>query len=196
MIQWEQCFRTAINPSGPQPPKSPKNHGQSGAGAPRRAANNILGIDSLDIKIIEELLAGPDVSSQSMAKKFGIPLSTIQRRKTKLEGSVLKKKYELTARDLGWRNAEILMLVEKGRADHVANELIQKFDNVTSTSMRINSGGNLGACISYRNSDELHDLMESIRRMPDITNIQWTEIVRELGDKNLRLARLVFDSLQ
>ena len=123
-----------------------------------------------------------------------MPVSTIQRRKTKLEASVLRKKYVLDTKDLGWRSAEIIMLIENGKANHMAQELLQRFDNVVRTSTRINSGGNLAACISYKNSEELHELMESIRRMPNVKNIEWTEIVAEIGDDNQRLAHLVFDS--
>lgn len=150
-------------------------------------------LDGLDVKIVRELLVDPEVTSSKLAKKFGIPLSTIQRRKRKLEESVLKKKYVLDTQSLGWRSAEIMMSIENGKTNHMAEELLQKFENVMSTSTRINSGANLAACISYRSSDELHELMESIRRMPSVTNIQWTEIVREVGDENQRLAHLIFD---
>lgn len=153
-----------------------------------------LGLDSLDIKIILELLDNPNAKGSTLAKKFGLPLSTVQRRRARLEQSVLARKYELDTRQLGWRSAEILMMVGNGKADFIAKELIENFENVTSTSMRINSGGNLAACVSYRTSEELHELMENMRRMPSITNIQWTEIVREIGDKNQRIARLVFNS--
>ena len=150
-------------------------------------------LDALDVKIVRELLVNADSSSSDMAKKFNTPLSTIQRRKARLEGSVLTKKYLVNSQDLGWRSAEIMMLIENGKANHMAQELLQKFDNIIRTSTRINSAGNLAACVKFRSSDELHELMESIRGMPSVTNIQWTEIVREVGDDNQRLANLIFN---
>lgn len=158
----------------------------------KMTAGNLLGVDALDIRIITELLNNPESTSSEIAKEFGMPLSTIQRRRAQLERTVLTRKYELNVQGLGWRNAEILMFVENGNADYMAKELINKFDSVTSTSIRIDSGGNLAANVSYQNSDALHELLESVRRIPNITNIQWTEIVREEGDKNKRLARLIF----
>ena len=130
-----------------------------------------------------------------MGKKFGIPFSTVRRRKANLEASLVKKTYVVDTKELGWRKAEILMLVENGKADYVAQELIQKLDNITTASMRINSG-NLAVSVGYKNSDEQHELLEKIRRIPDITNMQWTEIVREIGDENDRLANLIFNASQ
>lgn len=75
-----------------------------------------MGIDSVDVKIIRELLTEPDIQSRILAKKIGKPLSTVQRRKSYLEkSSILKPNYELSMQSLGWRNAEVLMLVEKGK---------------------------------------------------------------------------------
>jgi hypothetical protein len=130
-----------------------------------------------------------------MAKKLGKPLSTVQRRKNDLERSaVLSKKYELSVQELGWRNAEILMLIENGKADFMAQELIEKFDKVIGTSIRINTEFNLAAYVGYKNSSELHELMEKIRSMPNVSHLEWSEVVRELGNKNHRLAHLIFNS--
>jgi DNA-binding Lrp family transcriptional regulator len=129
-----------------------------------------------------------------MAKKLGVPLSTVQRRKTKLESSVLAKRYDLNTHNLGWRGAEILMLVENGKADYLAQELMEKFDKVIGTSTRINTTSNLAAYVGFRNSEELHELMEKLRAIPHVTNLEWSEIVRETGNKANRLAHLIFNS--
>lgn len=170
------------------------NYIHSSVNRSKIGTGNSLGVDSLDIKIIRALLDNSDSSSSKMTKKLDIPLSTLRRRKARLEGLVLKKKYELDAHNLGWRTAEILMLIGNGKADHMAQELIEKFDNVISTSIRINTASNVAAYVGFRNSDELHELMEKIRTMPDVGNIEWSEIVREVGNKGSRLAHLVFKS--
>ena len=64
-------------------------------------------IDALDTKIIRELLENSSLSSAYLAKKLGIRLSTVQRRKTRLERLVLSMNYEVNIQELGWRNAEI-----------------------------------------------------------------------------------------
>lgn len=76
----------------------------------------------------------------------------------------------------------------------MAQELLEKFERVIGTSIMINTEFNLAAYVGYRDSIELHDLMEKIRAMPNVNSIQWSEIVKEVGNKNHRLAQLVFNS--
>lgn len=177
---------------------SSTNHNRPGATTKksrRKGKSNSLGIDLLDTKIIRELLAKPDIGSLELAKKLGKPLSTILRRKNDLENSrILRSNYELSVQALGWRNAEILMLIEKGKTDYMAQELIEKFDKVIGTSIRINTEFNLAAYVGYRDSNELHELMEKIRAIPSVNHLQWSEVVREIGNKNHRLAHLIFNS--
>lgn len=156
-----------------------------------------MGIDSIDLKIIRELLTEPDIQSRILAKKIGKPLSTVQRRKSYLEkSSILKPNYELSMQSLGWRNAEVLMLVEKGKADLTAQQLIEQFDQVIGTSIRINTEFNVAAYVGYKDSSELHELMEKIRALPNVNHLQWSEVVRNMGNKNHRLAHLIFNSSQ
>ena len=88
------------------------------------------------------------------------------------------------------------MLVEKGKADSMAKELIEKFDKIIGTSTRINTTCNLAAYVGFRKSYELHELLEKIRAMPNVRNIEWSEIVRDAGNKTYRLAQLIFNSLE
>jgi DNA-binding Lrp family transcriptional regulator len=125
---------------------------------------------------------------------LGVPLSTVQRRRTRLERSVLRKRYELDVRALGWRNAEILMLVDKGKTNDIVQDLVSKFDKVVSTSIRVNTKSNLAVLVSFRNSEELHALIEAFRTIPEVTNLEWSEIVEDSDEKDLRLANLIFNS--
>ena len=97
-----------------------------------------------------------------------------------------QKNYELSIQSLGWRTTEILMLVEKGKADFMAEELTERFDKVIGTSIRINKEFNLAAFVGYRDSSELHALIETIRAMPNVNHIQWSEIVRNMGNRHHR----------
>lgn len=72
-------------------------------------------LDDLNIKIAKELVNDPYISSTEIAAKFGVPLSTIQRRRARLEASMLKKEYTFDVRKFGWRVADLLISVEKGQ---------------------------------------------------------------------------------
>jgi DNA-binding Lrp family transcriptional regulator len=117
-------------------------------------------------------------SSATIATKYNIPLSTIQRRRARLEDSILKKKYHIDIMARGWRIADILLQVEKGKSEEVAKKIFLKYkDNIISISTRINSLNNLAIQIFFKSSDELHDLLESVRSIPYVTNVDWSEII-------------------
>jgi hypothetical protein len=48
-------------------------------------------LDNINLKIIEELLNNGDIKSSEIATKLAIPLSTIQRRRTKIEKTIVRK---------------------------------------------------------------------------------------------------------
>jgi hypothetical protein len=64
-------------------------------------------LDSLNTKIIKELVSNPNVRSATIASKYKAPLSTVQRRKARLENSILKRNYHINIRELGWRTADL-----------------------------------------------------------------------------------------
>ena len=153
-------------------------------------------IEPLNIKIMRELINNPDLSSTDIATKYHMPLSTIQRRRTKLERSILKKTYLIDINELGWRTADILIAVEKGKSEQVAGQILQnEKDSVISTSLRIGHPQiDLTAKAVYRDSESLHRLVERIKALPFVTFVEWSEEVKVIGNNYLEIIDLVFSS--
>jgi DNA-binding Lrp family transcriptional regulator len=140
-------------------------------------------LDKINLKIIEELLNNGEIKSSEIASKLKIPLSTIQRRRTKIEKTLFRKKYELNLNQMGFRNALIFVDVLKGRAKETGEKLLTRFDrSVLRASTRINSSNNLCLEIVYDNSEQLHFLLEEIKAMPWTSNVDWSEQVNLIGD--------------
>jgi DNA-binding Lrp family transcriptional regulator len=140
-------------------------------------------LDKINLKIIEELLNNGEIKSSEIASKLKIPLSTIQRRRTKIEKTLFRKKYELNLNQMGFRNALIFVDVLKGRAKETGEKLLTRFDrSVLRASTRINSSNNLCLEIVYDNSEQLHFLLEEIKAMPWTSNVDWSEQVNSIGD--------------
>lgn len=139
--------------------------------------------DETNIKILKELVANPYASSTEIAAKFKAPLSTIQRRRARLEESVLRKEYTVDIRKMGWRVADLLISVDKGKAEETAQKLLQTSrSNVIMASLRIgNPQIDVMAEVFYRDSQELHRLTEMIKGMPHVTHVEWAEIVKVIG---------------
>ncbi|WP_161486357.1 Lrp/AsnC family transcriptional regulator [Candidatus Nitrosocosmicus hydrocola] len=140
-------------------------------------------LDRINLKIIEELITNGDIKSSEIAEKIQIPLSTIQRRRTRIEKAILKKTYQMDLTNLGYRTAQIFVDVQKGKAKETGEELLKKYDrNIVNASTRINSSNNLCLEVVYNGSDELHFLLEEIKALPLATKVDWSEQVTMIGD--------------
>ena len=81
--------------------------------------------DSINIKIISELVNSPTISSLALSKKLDIPLSTLQRRRTRIEKDILKKNYTFDYKAFGARVGDLIVNVDKGKSDEVAQVLLK-----------------------------------------------------------------------
>jgi DNA-binding Lrp family transcriptional regulator len=154
-----------------------------------------LRLDSTDVNIIRELVNNPNARSADIAYKYKIPLSTIQRRRTRLErSSILKHRYDIDVRQFGWRTADILIGVEKGDCVQVAREILEDYkDNVISTSLRIgNPQVNVSAKVIYKSSQELFNLIQIFRAIPNVAFVEWYEEVEIVGFNYASMVNTLF----
>ncbi|MGC2573844.1 MAG: winged helix-turn-helix transcriptional regulator [Candidatus Nitrosopolaris sp.] len=101
-------------------------------------------VDDINLKIIEELVKNPNTSSMSLATKLRMPLSSLQRRRAKLEESVFVKVYHINLKASGGKMGDVVINVDKGRSREVATNILKKFKSITmSVSTRINSEHNV-----------------------------------------------------
>ncbi|HYZ50551.1 MAG TPA: Lrp/AsnC family transcriptional regulator, partial [Nitrososphaeraceae archaeon] len=142
-------------------------------------------LNSINIKIIAELVRDPTISSVSLANKLRIPLSTLQRRRARIENSILKRCYSFNFRAFGGRVGDLIINVEKGKSKEVAQFLLKRYrDNVTYCHTRINSEHNVSAQVVYKDTQELHELLESVKTMDNVVSVQWSETVEMIGDNH------------
>ncbi len=147
--------------------------------------SQIFPFDSIDINIIRELLAKADIKSADIASKYKVPISTIQRRRKRLEDSILEKKYliDITKRDL--RTGIILANVKRGKAREVAKMILERHkSNAISSSIRINDQNNVITEIIYNTSSELYNILENIRKIPYVSSATWSELVEVVGNND------------
>lgn len=154
-------------------------------------------LDDLNIKIVRELINNPDVSSTDIAAKYDRPLSTIQRRRAKLEQSIISKAYNLDVRKLGWRTADLLISVEKGKTEETARKLLENNKvNVIVASLRIGDPKvDIMADIFYKDSIELHELTERVKAMPYVMYVEWAEVVKVIGNNFGRILEKIFHNV-
>jgi DNA-binding Lrp family transcriptional regulator len=142
-------------------------------------------VDDINLRIIEELVKNPSTTSSSLSTKLEIPLSSLQRRRAKIEKYILNKSYQINLRSISGKVGEVVVNVEKGKSRDVAKQILKKFrNNVMNVSTRINAEHNVAAHIMYNDTAELHSLLENIKSMPFVSHLQWSEIVEVIGDNS------------
>jgi DNA-binding Lrp family transcriptional regulator len=146
--------------------------------------------DSLDINIIKELLNDSSIRTAGIAARYKIPLSTVQRRRARIENSILEKKYHLDIKKRNWRRGMILANITEGRAIEVAKMILERYkDNAISSSTRINDQNNVIAEVIYNNPSDLHNIIEQIKGNPYVSTVTWSELVEVVGSNNTPLIR-------
>jgi len=87
-----------------------------------------------------------------------------------------------------------MVSVDKGNCEQVAKRLLEECsDNVIATSLRIGDPQvNVMAEVFYRDSEELHNLMEDIRSMPSVMSVEWAEVVKVVGSNNIGVIDAIF----
>ena len=150
-------------------------------------------LDSTNIKIISELVRQPNISSLNLSKKLDIPLSTLQRRRSRIENDILKRNYTFNYKAFGGRVGDLIVCVDKGKSREVAQALLKRYrNNIVSCNTRINSEHNVSAHTIFKDTGELHELVESIKTMDYVSAVQWSELVEDIGDNNFEVMSAFF----
>lgn len=145
-----------------------------------------ISFDKINIEILKLLIKNPTIKSLDIANKLNIPLSTIQRRKSRIENSsLLQKKYEIDYHMFRLRTADMLIKVSKGDVENVAQEIVnQHSKNVLEISIRIGyQDFNLVVKVVYKDSDEIYSIMRTISKIDHVESVQWSEIVKTISKR-------------
>ena len=78
----------------------------------KRVVNQKTSISELDRKLLKILLMpnGDSKSSKSLSAKLGIPITTVRRRRKRLEDKFLKINYVLDISKFGWKRIDFFLL--------------------------------------------------------------------------------------
>jgi hypothetical protein len=138
---------------------------------------------AVDKKILKVLLA-PDGrhTSKALARKLGIPATTVQRRRKRLE-KFLEISYRLCLKPFGWHKVDFLVATESGKTGYIGKELLRlpeviyvgKSIGQHTIDLRVET-------VLQDNADILR-MMELLKATVGIKDVVWTEIVEVVGRK-------------
>jgi len=144
-----------------------------------------IGLSQLDRKILKILLTpnGRLISSKSISTKLGIPLTTIRRRRKRLESKFLKMQYVLDIEKFGWRRIDFFISIRNGLVNNVAKKLMD-LNDVTYVGKSIGEHTiDLRVESIVKDNVVLLDLLEQIKAMEGVRDAVWSEIVNVVGSK-------------
>lgn len=143
-----------------------------------------IGISQIDRKILKILLApNGQKTTKSISTKLGIPVTTVRRRRKRLEDKFLKLQYILDVEKFGWRRVDFFIAIEKGNVDAVGRDLIG-LDDVTYVGKSIGEHTiDLRVETIVKDNSVLLNLLEKIKGMEGVKDVVWSEIVNVVGRK-------------
>ena len=153
-------------------------------------------LSSIDREILKAVLSPNSKRSSStfLSKKLGVPQTTIQRRRSRLEKEFLELSYSLNLEKFGWRRVDLLISTGNGKTDSVAKQLLEN-EEVTYVGKSIGEHTiDLRVEIIVKDNAELLDILEKVKAMEGVQDTVWSEIVEVVGKKRSVPSRVI-DSL-
>ncbi len=142
-------------------------------------------ISDLDRKLLKLLLSpnGDLKSTKDLSAKLGIPITTVRRRRQRLEGKFLKMHYILDIEKFGWKRVDFFISIRDGMVNAVANKMLD-FDEVTYIGKSIGEHTiDLRVETILKDNASILDFLEKIKAMDGIKDVVWSEIVSVVGRK-------------
>jgi DNA-binding Lrp family transcriptional regulator len=134
--------------------------------------------------ILKEILSSTgDKTSLSLSKKLDIPLTTLQRRRKRLEKEFLEDASTLLLNKFGWRRVDFFISTSGGKTDALANDLLS-MNQVMAVGKSIGEHTiDLRVETIVKDNHEILDLMETLEAMEGIRGVVWSEIIKTVGNK-------------
>jgi DNA-binding Lrp family transcriptional regulator len=153
-------------------------------------------LSAIDKKILKALLSSTgDVSSLSLSRELGIPLSTVQRRRKRLETYLLDMSYTLKVDKFGLRTADLFISTKNGMTDAVAKELLERYSAIASVSRTLGESTiDLKAKAVFRNNEDLANVIVKVSALDGVDKVSWNETVKVIGQNEYSLS-IIIDSL-
>ena len=122
-------------------------------------------------------------STKSISAKLGIPVTTVRRRRKRLEDKFLKLDCVLDIEKFGWRRVDFFISIRNGMVNAVAKKLME-LNDVTNVGKSIGEHTiDLRVETIVKDNSALLDLLEQIKGMEGVKDVVWSEIVSVVGKK-------------
>jgi DNA-binding Lrp family transcriptional regulator len=142
-------------------------------------------LSDIDRKMLKLLLDSEGtITSHDLSAKLGVPLSTVQRRRRRIEETFLIKHYSLDPIKFGYRKIDLLIYTEGGETLNIGRELLKRKEVTYVARLVREHTIDLRVEIVLKDYVMLLDLIEKIKAMNGVREVIWTEVVKIIGRKS------------
>jgi DNA-binding Lrp family transcriptional regulator len=165
-------------------------------GRPKSTGEFVPILSQSDKKILSMLIKSAGrVSTLQLSRELDLPLSTVQRRRVRLEKNIVENNYFLKLKNVGWRTGTLFISVSDGKADIVGRKILEMDSMVCSVDRMIGeSTMDLKIDFIFRKTEELLSLLDRIKSLEETKDLFWGESVNAIGRNNKCYERVI-DSL-
>jgi DNA-binding Lrp family transcriptional regulator len=137
-----------------------------------------------DKMILKEILSpNENKASVYMSRKLEISMTTLQRRRKRLEKEFLEEDCTFLLKKFGWRRVDFFISTSDGKTDALANDLLS-MNQVTAVEKSIGEHTiDLRVETIVKDNHQLLDILEKLKAMDGIRDAIWSEIVETVGNK-------------
>src|SRR3984893_15228813 len=142
-------------------------------------------LSDADRKMLRLLLDSEGrIPTHEISDQLGIPISTVQRRRKRLEEDYLIKPFSLDPMKFGYRKIDLLIYTMGGDTIEIGRELLKR-DEVTYAARTIGEHTiDLRIEVFVKDNGVLLNLLEDVKAMKGVRDVVWTEVIETIGRKN------------
>ena len=138
-------------------------------------------ISARDAIILKEMLnTDGRISSITLSRKTGLPLTSVQRRRKHIEGMLIKTTHTPEYRAFGLHEIEVDIKTEGGLSSHVISELRELQNIVHLSRMHGDNRVSIRIRIVTESNLELIHCLDQIEAIEGVREIGWSEIIEEI----------------
>jgi len=141
---------------------------------------NNKSIDTKDLEIIQLMVLGK--TNKQISAQIHLPLSTVQRRVRNLhsKGFVISN-VQVNYHKFGYKTGLLHIYLKNGNIKKLTKKILE-LDGITSVEIHIGNSDILGNVI-YKDSNDLLNLIATIKNMNGVERIVWSERVYQSPSK-------------
>lgn len=142
-----------------------------------------VALSAIDKKVLKTLLESKgNPSSLQLSKELDIPISTVQRRRRRLEEEFVNESYSLRYEKFDRRIVTFIISLGAGNKNAIADEILG-LEKVIAVSQIFGDGADLKVEAILESNQEFMAVSEKIRSIPCIQKFSWFESIEVLGRK-------------